>query len=143
MVKAVVSGGLIQPLEPLPADWHDGQRLRVEKADDGETSLAEIDEDFTVLSRLCDSSEAADEASLEQALLEARRQAKEQVRREMGLPRGWAGEKDAVQGERGPAGCVARSTVCECPPTLSFPHKGGGEMRHAAVERRVVLRPGN
>ena len=34
MVKAVVSRGEIRPLEPLPADWQEGQPLRVEKADD-------------------------------------------------------------------------------------------------------------
>ena len=34
MVKAVVRQGEIRPLEPLPADWREGQTLRVEKADD-------------------------------------------------------------------------------------------------------------
>jgi hypothetical protein len=34
MVNAVVSRGEIRPLEPLPADWREGQPLRVEKADD-------------------------------------------------------------------------------------------------------------
>ena len=35
MLKAVVKGGEIRPLEPLPADWQEGQPLRVDKADDG------------------------------------------------------------------------------------------------------------
>jgi hypothetical protein len=30
MVKAVVSCGEIRPLEPLPADWREGQPLRIE-----------------------------------------------------------------------------------------------------------------
>jgi len=42
MVKAVVSGGEIRPLEPLPADWREGQPLQVEKADDSETPVEEI-----------------------------------------------------------------------------------------------------
>ena len=85
MLKAIVTRGEICPLEPLPADWQEGQRLRVEKADDGETSLDEIDRDFAVLASLCEASEPADEEQLERALAEAHRQAKEQVRRQMGL----------------------------------------------------------
>lgn len=85
MVNAVVTGGEIRPLEPLPADWQEGQRLCVEKADDREASVEEIDRDFAVLAALCETSEPADEEQLERALQEARRQAKEQVRRQMGL----------------------------------------------------------
>jgi hypothetical protein len=85
MVKAVVSRGEIRPLEPLPADWQEGQPLRIEKMDDGEPPLEEIDRDFAVLARLCESSESADEEQLQRALDEAHRQAKEQVRKEMGL----------------------------------------------------------
>ena len=84
-MKAVVNGGEIRPLEPLPADWQDGQPLRVEKADAGEMSLEDIDRDFAVLERLCATSESADEERLEHALDDARRTAKEQVRRHMGL----------------------------------------------------------
>ena len=85
MLKAVVTHGEIRPLEPLPDDWQEGQRLRVEKADDGESPVAEIDRDFAILATLCEASEPADEEQLERALQEARRQAKEQVRRDMGL----------------------------------------------------------
>jgi hypothetical protein len=45
MVKAIVSNGEIRPLESLPADWQEGQRLRMEKADD-ETPIGDIDRDF-------------------------------------------------------------------------------------------------
>jgi hypothetical protein len=85
MVKAVVHHGEIQPLEPLPADWQEGQTLRIEKADDGEMSVEEIDRDFALLASLCEDSEPADEEQLERVLQEARRLAKEQVRRQMGL----------------------------------------------------------
>ena len=85
MVKAVVSRGEIRPLEPLPADWQEGQPLRVEKEDGDETPVEEIDRDFAVLASLCAASEPANEDQLERALREARRQAKEQVRRQMGL----------------------------------------------------------
>ena len=84
MLKAIVRGGEIRPLEPLPVDWQEGQQLRVEKAD-GEVPIEEIDRDFAVLASLCAACEAADEEQLERALQEARRQAKEQVRRHMGF----------------------------------------------------------
>ena len=82
MVKAVVSRGEIRPLEPLPVDWQEGQPLRVEKADEPETPVEEIDRDFAVLAAMC---ESADEEKLDRALQEALRLAKEQVRRQMGL----------------------------------------------------------
>lgn len=85
MVKAVVRGGEIRSLEPLPADWQEGQSLRVEKADEGETSVEEIDRDFALLATLCETSEPEDEEQFDRALQEAHRQAKEQVRRHMGL----------------------------------------------------------
>jgi hypothetical protein len=83
MVRAVVSGGEIRPLDPLPSDWQEGQSLRVEKAEDGEPSVADIDRDFAVLASLCESSDPADEERLERALQKAHREAKEQVRRQM------------------------------------------------------------
>jgi hypothetical protein len=82
MLKAIVSHGEIHPLEPLPADWQEGQRLRIEKADD-ETPVEDIDRDFAVLATLCEDSEPAEEEQLERALQEARQLAKEQVRRHM------------------------------------------------------------
>ena len=85
MVKAVVSRGEIFPLEPLPPDWQEGQPLRVEKADEAETPIEEVDHDFAVLARLCAASEPADDEQLDRALQEAHRQAKEQVRRQMGF----------------------------------------------------------
>ncbi len=85
MVKAVVSCGEIRPLEPLPADWREGQPLQIEKADYSEMPVEEIDRDFAVLASLCSESEPASEDQLDRALHEARRQANEQVRRGMGL----------------------------------------------------------
>jgi hypothetical protein len=90
MVKAVVNRGEIRPLEPLPADWREGQPLLVEKADDSELTVEEIDRDFAVLAKLCSENEPANEDELERALHEAHEQAKEQVRRRMGLEN-WPG----------------------------------------------------
>lgn len=85
-MKAVVRGGEICPLEPLPADWRDGQRLRVEKESDADLSAEDIDRDFATLAALCATSDPAEEEQLERALHEARRKAKEQVRQQMGRP---------------------------------------------------------
>jgi hypothetical protein len=86
MLKAVVHHGQIRPLEPLPGDWQEGQALRIEKVDENAVPVEQIDRDFAALASLCESSEPGDEERLERALQEARRDAKEQVRRQMGLP---------------------------------------------------------
>ena len=85
MVRAVVNQGEVRPLEPLPTDWREGQPLRIEKADDSEMPVDEIDRDFAVLADLCSESEPVDEDQLQQALHDAHRQSKEQVRRDLGL----------------------------------------------------------
>ena len=85
MLIAVLQHGEIRPLEPLPADWQEGRRLRVESLDDNEATPEEIDQDFTLLASLCADSDPADEERLSQVLHDARQQAKEQVRRQMGL----------------------------------------------------------
>jgi hypothetical protein len=82
VVKAVISRGEIRVLEPLPADWHEGQRLRIEKADDADPSIEEIDRDFALLAQLCASSDPADEERLERALHEARRQSTHGLKQE-------------------------------------------------------------
>ena len=41
-IKAILRDGRIQPLEPLPPDWTDGQELLVEEPDLGQTA-AEIE----------------------------------------------------------------------------------------------------
>jgi len=85
MPFAVLQNGEIRPLEPLPRDWQEGQRLRVETADEGEATGDEVDRDFALLASLCADSDPQDEERLAQALQEARDQAKAQVRRQMGL----------------------------------------------------------
>ena len=95
MVKAIVKSGEIRPLEPLPADWRDGQPLRVEKAESGEPPAEEIDRDFAALESLCAASEPADEEQLEHALQEARR------------PRGDAAHHLPVRVDEMPAGALS------------------------------------
>jgi hypothetical protein len=85
MVRAVVSRGEIHPLEPLPADWLEGQPVQVQKLDEDNGTAEEIDRDFAVLASLCAASNPTEEDQLEHTLNEARRQSKAQVRRQMGL----------------------------------------------------------
>jgi hypothetical protein len=85
MVRAIISRGGVQPVDPLPEDWLEGQALRIEKADERELSTAEIQRDFAVLASLCSNSEPAAEEQLERALTEARQTAKDQVRHSMGI----------------------------------------------------------
>jgi hypothetical protein len=85
MPKAVLRNGGIQPVEPLPPEWQEGERLQVEKSQEASTPVEEIDRDFAALAALCADSQPEDEERLAQALEQARTQAKALVRRQMGL----------------------------------------------------------
>ena len=85
MPKAILHNGKIQPVEPLPQEWQEGALLRIEKAEDDEATIEEIDRDFALLAQLCADSDPTEEERLSRALEEARRQSKAQVRRQMGL----------------------------------------------------------
>ncbi len=84
MVKAVLRQGTIEPLSPLPTTWADGQELVIAEA------RAEIaDESLAAWSREIDELAAQipedDFDRIDQALARADREAKDQVRRQMGL----------------------------------------------------------
>jgi hypothetical protein len=86
VIRAVVHNGFIQPLEPLPAEWHDGHEVVV---DDLEVPSRpeDIDTWFEDMKRLTSELDDAKEwQEIEAALAEADRQSKALVRREMGLP---------------------------------------------------------
>ncbi len=88
MVKAILRGGLIYPLGPLPEAWQEGQELRVEE---DETRLssdpARLDEWYAALESLCATGNREDQKRLGSALAQAHEEAKAQVRRQMGLPK--------------------------------------------------------
>lgn len=85
MVRAVMRNGAIVPLEPIPACWQDGRELAVADATT-EPDATESDDDrwARIEATLAEITEE-DHQQLERALEEADRQAKEWVRREMGL----------------------------------------------------------
>ena len=83
MIKGIITHGQILPLQPLPADWHEGQPLCIDREDDASTTLDMIDRDFAELHRLCSDNDLDDELLLEQSLSQSKERAKEQVRRQM------------------------------------------------------------
>jgi hypothetical protein len=86
MPKAVLRGGVIVPLEPLPPDWVDGQELIVEPAEEPNDTPEAIDRWARKMEAVCADSTPEDEERMRQAIREHREQAKAQMRQEMGLP---------------------------------------------------------
>src|SRR5947209_582639 len=88
MIRAVVKNGVIQPLEPMPADWKEGREVVVD--DLTEQPASESDgfdnwlEDMKTLTAGLNNPQEWQE--IEATLAEADRLNKDQVRREMGLP---------------------------------------------------------
>jgi len=85
MVRAILKGGVIYPLDPVPENWCDGQELRVqpdELTGNGSDPDAWSREMATLTADLDD---PEDWKQLDACLREADEQAKAWVRREMGL----------------------------------------------------------
>ncbi len=82
-IKAILRDGRIQPIEPLPPDWAEGQELLIEEP--------ELSERATEIQRwakeLEDSTAIPEEEHdrLELALKEIERESKDTVRQEWGL----------------------------------------------------------
>src|ERR1700735_2315053 len=77
MPKAILRNGHIHPLEPLPAEWREGQELDVEPSQlqpNTEPSPAEIDRDFQELDALCALGDPVEDERLALLLEEAHRQ---------------------------------------------------------------------
>jgi hypothetical protein len=83
MLKAVLRNGEIVPMEPLPSDWKEGIALDVAKT---ECDNVDIDAWAKMMNQVCADSSVEDEDRMRTAIDEHRRQAKAQMRREMGLP---------------------------------------------------------
>jgi hypothetical protein len=83
MIKAIVRNGTIQPLEPIPPEWHEGREVVVQEADIAKTP-PEIDQWYRELEALCAESDPADDERLREALTQAHEQAKAMVRQQMG-----------------------------------------------------------
>lgn len=87
MIRAVYSHGSIVPIDQLPADWEEGQTLRIEPETDWENpSHEDLQKWFDELQAMgVTEYEPGEKELMQAAMAEADRQAKEFVRREMGL----------------------------------------------------------
>lgn len=90
MIKAVFRDGVIYPLEPVPPEWPDGQELRVEeirRPDERErTRQADLQAWYREMQEVtAELNDPEEWEQLEATLAEADEQAKEFVRRQMGL----------------------------------------------------------
>jgi hypothetical protein len=82
-IKAVLRNGQIEPLEPLPTEWADGQELVVET--DSVATNAQLANWMTELDTSVADLPAADHQQFQQALDEIERESKESVRRQWDL----------------------------------------------------------
>ena len=86
MTRAVLRAGAIVPLDPLPPEWEEGAELIVKPAKSQEALAEEADRIYAELEEAVKQIDPKSHEQLEAALQVADRQAKAQVRREMGLP---------------------------------------------------------
>lgn len=84
MPRAVLKNGVICPLENLPSDWSEGQELNVEAI--GEVNSQDIDSWYSQLEEMVANNDPKDFERIESSLRIADQQAKEIVRKQMGLP---------------------------------------------------------
>ena len=84
-IKAVLRHGVIQPVEPLPPGWADGQELVVEEPKT-ESADAEINQWSQEMDAATDQIPAEEHDRFLKALDEIERESKEVVRKQWGLP---------------------------------------------------------
>jgi hypothetical protein len=84
MIRAVLKKGKIQPLDELPPHWRDGQELIVDGGEPSDDPV-EIKKWHDKLLALSAHIPADDHARMAAALAEQARQARERMRRDMGL----------------------------------------------------------
>jgi len=84
MIRAILKKGKIQPVDELPGHWREGQELIVEGCEPS-SDPAELKKWHAKLMALSLEIPAADHERMAAALAEQDRQAKELMRRDMGL----------------------------------------------------------
>jgi hypothetical protein len=84
MIRAILKRGRIQPVDKLPEHWREGQELIVEGAEPS-ADPAVIKKWYEKLVALSAQIPPEDHRRMADAVAEQDRQAKEQMRREMGL----------------------------------------------------------
>jgi hypothetical protein len=84
MIRAILRKGKIQPVDALPEHWREGQELIVEGSapSDDASDIKKWHDELVALSAQIP---AADHERMAAAIAEQDRQAKERMRRDMGL----------------------------------------------------------
>jgi len=92
MPRAILRNGQIQPIDPLPPDWKDGTKLSIEAVQSSDEDDMEAKGDsfnakqwLREMKDLCADADPEDDARLQAAIDQIRRQGKEIMRKEMGL----------------------------------------------------------
>ena len=89
MIRAIFRDGQIRPVEPLPAEWADGEELTVQHASPVEapdySTKAEQDAAYEAWERGSAEITRADQDELQAILEELEAESKQAVRREWGL----------------------------------------------------------
>jgi hypothetical protein len=82
MPRAVLRKGLIQPLEPLPAEWEEGTELEVERASSNGTHAASesTDQWMDAVEALAARTDADSDAEFAEAIAAIRKEAKDLAR---------------------------------------------------------------
>jgi predicted DNA-binding antitoxin AbrB/MazE fold protein len=87
MIRAIVNNGIIQPLEPIPNNWRNGQEVvvddTIELMQDDAQSIDKWLDDMDMLT--AELNDAEEWREIEATLAESDRQQKALMRREMGL----------------------------------------------------------
>ena len=86
MPKAVLKNGVIYPLEPLPPEWTDGLELEVREPTPSKAEAERADAWFSKMETLVADMTPEEDARLQSAVDDVRRQAKEIARRQAGGP---------------------------------------------------------
>jgi hypothetical protein len=84
MIRAILKNGKIKPMDKLPEHWHEGQELIVEGAEPS-GNPAVIKKWYAKLRALSAQIPLDDHQRMATAVAEHDREAKEQMRRDMGL----------------------------------------------------------
>jgi hypothetical protein len=85
MPRAVVKNGVIVPIDPLPQEWADGRELWVEDSKQSHENNQSLDEWIREVEESATQVDQKDWEEMQSTLDVMHNEAKEQVRREMGL----------------------------------------------------------
>jgi len=85
MTRAVVKNGVIVPIDPLPQEWADGRELWVDDPNEQQESKQALDEWIHEVEGSASKVDQNDWEEMQTVLDSMHKEAKDQVRRQMGL----------------------------------------------------------